>query len=187
MIVEPRSRSLVILLYGTMATVESTNVISVRTYDCCEHFVRLGDLYEKVWQSPRLEFDEPAFRPLQPPEHEAFSRSRRVRQVRFHRSTSSRRFIYIMEIVQSACRNELVWQEFSFVQWRFVESPKLGVASENATMNRSQGGLHTMELTRQISATLPALTYICAVWGGDVVLKPAPCSRSISSSRCRGV
>ena len=45
-IVEPRTRSLVILPYGTMAAVESTTAVIVLVYDCCEHFVPFGGLCE---------------------------------------------------------------------------------------------------------------------------------------------
>ena len=40
-IVESRGRSLVLLPYGTMLAVETTSVVSVVVYDCCERFLLL--------------------------------------------------------------------------------------------------------------------------------------------------
>ena len=43
-----------------MAAAESTSVISVLTYDCCEHLVMLlGGLCQKLWPWPRIEFEHP--------------------------------------------------------------------------------------------------------------------------------
>ena len=62
-----------ILLDSIMAAVGSMSLISVLKNDCCEHFVLFGGLCETIWPSPRIEFDEPAFGPLQPREYRGFS------------------------------------------------------------------------------------------------------------------
>ena len=67
------------------------------------------------------------------------------------------------EIARSACPNELVWQELTFVEWRFVECQKVDVGLENTTMTQSHGSLHVMELNLQISATPPALACMICV------------------------
>ena len=41
-----------------------------------------------------------------------------------------------MEIARSACPNELLWQELSFIMWRFVESKNVIIALEKATVRR---------------------------------------------------
>ena len=131
---------------------------------------------------PKIVSDQPRFCPLQPPESRVSSRSRRVRQASYHRSISSRRLIDIMEIARSACPNERVWQELCCVERRFVESPRLYVGLENATMSRSHDSLHTMVLSLQISATPPAP--ICMLCERGVVLKSAPRSGSMGLFRC---
>ena len=81
-----------------------------------------------------------------------------------------------MDIARSTCLNELMWLELWFIDWRFVESQRVDVALEHATMSRSHGSLRTMKLSLQISVTPPALT--CMLCGRGVVLKSAPSSGS---------
>lgn len=87
----------------------------------------------------------------------------------------------------------------SFVEWGFVASEELDVASKNDTMRRSDGSLHTMELRLKTSVTPPALGCMLCRRGvvlkqtsvtppalrrmlcrRDVVLQSAPCSGSRS-------
>ena len=74
-----------------------------------------------------------------------------------------------MDIARSTCLNELMWLELWFIDWRFVESQRVDVALEHATMSRSHGSLHTMEPSLQISTTPPTLIYLLCERG--VVLK----------------
>lgn len=57
-----------------------------------------------------------------------------------------------------------------------VGKKKVDVALENATVTRSHGSVHTMELRLQVSATRLAL--ICVLYRMGVVLKSAPSSGS---------
>ena len=70
-----------------------------------------------------------------------------------------------MEIARSACPNELLWQELSFLEVAFRIKLKSRRRLDNATMSRSHGHLHAMELSLQISA-VPAALILCVVWGG---------------------
>ena len=100
------------LPYGTRAVAESTCVISVLTYDCCEHFVFFNGLCDKCWRSPRIELDQPAFGPLQPPENKEIIVAKSVRSTG-HRLRGPR-------AQTSLCGKSYA----SFGGWSFVEKSK---------------------------------------------------------------
>ena len=117
------------LIYGVLAlrhhgSSGKYELISVLMYDCCEHTVIFGGLCQTVWPSPRIEFHQPAFGHLQPPEYRVFLRSWCVRQATPNQTSSLTQAdrYFMMEIARSARPKELVWQELSPVEWRFVES-----------------------------------------------------------------
>lgn len=83
----------------------------------------------------------------------------------------------LMDVARSTCSNGLVLKELSFVAWRFADrKQKVDVTLENATVTRSHGSVHTMELRQQVSTTRPAL--ICVLCRRGVVLKSAPSTGS---------
>ena len=110
-----------------------------------------------------------------------FRESQCIRQATPNQTGSSRRLIPVdvLEIARSACPNELVWQELSLVQWRFVESRKSKRSLENTTMSNEsiprRPPHHIIEPSDLRDTARAQINMVCR---RGVALKSAPFSGS---------